>query len=194
MSHFLFPQGLLLCVVHQRKCLSHLCDIRINYQGEEDSIFFLTRTLGCAEEVIWDFVNAVSNLRIHTSFSQFCRMKTRDYQSLSLKSAPFMSYKSFVPLFFCWVVCLRIDFRAEVDPSCGHNPSMLACDGTHIGVSVKTLNLKSAITKPELEETVKVDHKKMNRCLLPHPPKKRLMKPGLHLMSNARRLTEGKSC
>ncbi len=82
-----------------------------------------------------------------------------------------MSHKSFVPLFFSWVVCQRIDFRKEIDPWCGHNPSFLACDGTHIGVSVKTLNLQSAITSQEVDETVKVQHRKLNRCLLPNPLK-----------------------
>ena len=33
----------------------------------------------------------------------------------------------------------EMDFRKEIDPECGYHPKILACDGTHIGVSIKHL-------------------------------------------------------
>ncbi len=67
---------------------------------------------------------------------------------------------------------MGIDFRQEVDPWCGYDPKVLACDGTHIGVSLKLQNLKQPITEPELKDKkLRSVHKKNQRCFLPYPQK-----------------------
>ena len=43
----------------------------------------------------------------------------------------------------------KIDFRKEVDPFCGYSPRVLACDGTHIGFSLRHLKLEKPVTKPD---------------------------------------------
>ena len=40
-----------------------------------------------------------------------------------------MSVKTFIGWFFGWLSAFKIDFCKEIDPFCGHNPKMLACDG-----------------------------------------------------------------
>jgi len=66
-------------------------------------------------------------------------------------SAPFMSTKTFVKWFFSWVASFRIDFRSQIDPVCGHDPPLLAFDGTHIGVSYK-LSRMSELTSITAED------------------------------------------
>ncbi len=80
-----------------------------------------------------------------------------------------MSNKSFIDHFFCWVANFKYDYRKEICPWCKHDPKHLACDGTHIGVSIKHLNLDPAVTKPDLEDHLPSVHKRLNRCLLPLP-------------------------
>ena len=50
---------------------------------------------------------------------------------------------------FAWLAAFKIDFRKEVDPWCGHKPETLACDGTHIGVSLRQMNLRNPVTSPD---------------------------------------------
>ena len=47
---------------------------------------------------------------------------------------PFLSGNTFISYFFCWLAAMKIDFRKEMDPKCGYDPQILACDGTHISV------------------------------------------------------------
>ena len=41
---------------------------------------------------------------------------------------------------------MKIDFRKEVDPWCKYEPKLLACDGTHVGVSIKHIKLNNPVT------------------------------------------------
>ena len=47
---------------------------------------------------------------------------------------------------------MQIDFQKEVDPWCKYSPKTLACDGTHIGISVRHLKLQDPVTASD--ETV----------------------------------------
>ena len=69
-------------------------------------------------------------------------------------SEPFMSHKTFISWFFGWLSAFRINFRKEIDPYCGHDPKILACDGTHIGVALRHLRLDNPVTKPDTENEV----------------------------------------
>ena len=66
-----------------------------------------------------------------------------------------------------WIASFKIDFWKEVDPWCHNNPRMLACDGTHIGVSVRNMHLDPAVTKnDDKETTLKSVHKRNDRLIL----------------------------
>lgn len=57
-----------------------------------------------------------------------------------------MSVPTFIKWIFSWMASMKIDFRKEVDPWCGHEPKVLACDGTHIGVSMRYMDLQNPVT------------------------------------------------
>jgi hypothetical protein len=153
-----------MCTVSEFRCQDNNCTQV--YTGDEDHIFFLTETLGIGEEVIWDFLGWLDFGRL--SFTKFCEQTTHIYHSVNPSTANFVSNKTFIDTFFCWIVCLGFDFRDEIDPFCGHDPPVLACDGTHIGVSIKHLLSNTPISAPELEETVQPVHQPMDRCFLPY--------------------------
>ena len=68
---------------------------------------------------------------------------------------------------FGWIASFKIDFWKEVDPWCHYNPRMLACDGTHIGVSVRNMHLDPAVTtNDDKETTLKSVHKRNDRLIL----------------------------
>ena len=57
-----------------------------------------------------------------------------------------MSTNTFVKWIFAWMGSMKIDFRKEVDPWCQYEPKLLACDGTHVGVSIKHMKLNNPVT------------------------------------------------
>ena len=65
-----------------------------------------------------------------------------------------MSPNTFIAWIFGWLSQMKIDFRQEIDPWCSHNPKYLACDGTHIGVSVRYQNLENHCTKADQPDTM----------------------------------------
>ena len=56
--------------------------------------------------------------------------------------------------FFSWIAAFKIDFQKEVDPWCVYKPRILACDGTHTGVSVRNRKLEKPVTMPDIKGTV----------------------------------------
>jgi len=161
----IYFQGVLICPVKEFICRDkHI----IRYNGQDDNIFFNSTSLGIGEELFWDFHGWFNFGKL--SFTKFCSQKTEQYKSTNPNSLPFVSNHTFIELFFSWVVRLGIDFRKEVDPWCGYDPTVLACDGTHIGVSLKLQDLQDPITRSELEDQqLPAIHKKDDRCFLPYP-------------------------
>lgn len=159
--------GLLLCDTYSVKCSNPDCEINYIYNGKPDHIFFLKKETGIAQEVIGDFIALVKKSSL--SFTGYSKEKTRQYVTTNAKSAPFMSNKWFINHFFCWLASLKIDFRLEVDPWCGHNPKFLAGDGTKIGVSCKYMNLDPPTTQATVDHIKDTQHRKYNRCLLQNP-------------------------
>ena len=86
---------------------------------------------------------------LKTSFTSFCNEMTRKYTTTNPLAAPFMSPNTFLKWLFSWIGSMNIDFRKHIDPWCLYNPKVLACDGTHIGVSIKHLNLATPVTKAD---------------------------------------------
>ena len=120
----------------------------------------------------WDFVEAVRNTRC--SFTSFCNEVTRRYQTTNIMAGPFMSPNNFISWFFCWISAFQIDFRKERDPWCGSKPPILACDGTHIGISIRNMKLDRPVTDPDLPDTTyKAQHKRGDRVINQHPGARR---------------------
>jgi hypothetical protein len=108
---------------------------RLQYTGENDCLHLWTKETSAGDEIGWDFVSRVKRSRI--SFTSFCNEMTDTYKSNYLSSAKFMSRSTFVSWFFSWAATMNIDFRRSIDPWCGYSPNILACDGTHIGMSLR---------------------------------------------------------
>ena len=66
---------------------------------------------------------------------------TRQYVTNNINTGKFMSPNTFIKWLFDWLCCFKIDFCKHIDPRCRYNPKLLACDGTHIGVSVRSIML-----------------------------------------------------
>ena len=154
-----------MCLVTEFICSrGHITE----YEGREDNIFFVSKVTGLGEELFWDFHGWLNYGKL--SFTKFCEQMTLLYQTNCPQSVPFVSNKTFIQFFFCWVIRMGIDFRQEIDPFCRYDPQVLACDGTHIGVSVKHQNLIDPVTEPELLDQKPTPlHQKAHRCFLPHP-------------------------
>ena len=156
----------LKCICYNLTCTNKKCEITYKHPAEERGLFFYTTKTVVADEIGWDFVRSVKNMR--TSFRGFCSEMTDRYQSNQSPGYPFMSGNTFVGYFFAWLAAFKIDFRKEIDPKCGYNPKILACDGTHIGVSGKNMNLEEPVTKPEVDVTLKSMHRRAQHALIPN--------------------------
>ena len=126
-------------------------------------LFFYTKATCAGDEIGWDFINAVKTSKI--SFTRFCLQMTRIYQTTHSGSEPFMSHKTFISWFFGWLSAFKIDFRKEIDPYCGYDPKILACDGTHIGVSLRHLRLDNPVTKADTHDKVPWVHGRVTQRL-----------------------------
>ena len=91
------------------------------------------------DEVGWDFVRAVNNMR--TSFRGLYQEMSTKYETGHIPAYPFLSGNMFISYFFCWLAVMKKNFRKEINPKCGHGPQILACDGTYIGISTGNLKL-----------------------------------------------------
>lgn len=119
-----------------------------------------------ADEVFYSFLAARG---LHENFlSSFCIERTKRYKNFFIQSAPFVSDDTFVSCFFGWIANLDIDFRAKpaIDPFCGHNPEVLACDGVHVGVAVKFLAKSTPITTSERNDVKPMSHRRFDRVFL----------------------------
>ena len=72
----------------------------------------------------------------------------------------FMSTETFIKWIFACMASMKIDFRKEVDPWYKYQPKVLACDGTHIGVSMRNLRLSNPVTKADDVARVIPSHKR----------------------------------
>lgn len=96
------------------------------------------------------------------TFSGFCATMSHRYRTTHPDSARFLSGKTWGAWVFSWMASFQLDFRQIVDPWCKEDPETLACDGTHIGVSVKQLlkHLDKPMTSAEDHETKEFVHKR----------------------------------
>ena len=113
-------------------------------------VFFTTGVTCLGDEMGWDFISLVKKSKI--SFSGFCAEMTRKYRTNSVLPRDFISPNTFIRWFFGWLTAFQIDLRKHVAPWCEYSPEVLACDGTHIGVAVKNLDLQKPLTATDDEK------------------------------------------
>ena len=59
-------------------------------------------------------------------------------------------------------------------PWCGSKPPILACDGTHISISIRNMKLERPVTDPDLPDTTyKAQHKQGDRVVIKDPSARR---------------------
>ena len=150
---------------HDTVCSAGQCSIPFTKGAEEKSIFLKTSLTAAGDENGWDFVECVHKTRCF--FAAFCNEMTRRYQTTNIMTGPFMSTNTFISWFFCWIAAFKIDFCLEHNPWCENKPPILACDGTHISVSIRNLNLRMPVTEPDLPDvTYKAQHKRNDQLLI----------------------------
>ena len=155
-------------------CQRGLCTIPFTSAAKQKGIFIFTHATSAGDEIGWGFIHSV--LRTKCSFTAYCNEMSRKYQTSNVLSGPFMSVKTFIAWFFGWISSFKIDFRKEVDPWCKGKPRMLACDGTHIGISMCNMKLDKPVTALDLKDTIiKPQHKRKKWLIIP------LKEPRLHL-------------
>ena len=146
-------------------CTRGIYTIPYTKGAEEKAIFMYSTATTAGDEIGWDFVTSVITAK--SSFSAFCKEMTGMYQKKNIMTGPFMSPNTFIKWFFGWIASFKINFQKEMDPWCCYNLRMLACDGTHIGVSVKNMLLDPAVTKhDDKDTTLKSVRQRNNRLIL----------------------------
>ena len=105
-------------------------------------------------------------LKKRTSFGAFCAEMFIKYHTNNPMAALFMSTNTFISYFFGWLFNMKIDFRKEVDPECGYKPQILACDGTHMGVSMKYIKLENPVTKNYVPSQLSSQHQHLQRTMI----------------------------
>ena len=147
------------------QCTQKVCQIDYRIAAQEQNIHLFTKNTCAGDEIGWDFVQQV--MRTKCSFSAFCNEMTRKYQTTNIMSGPFMSPNTFIQWFFGWIAAFKIDFRKEIDPWCKYSPKMLACDGTHIGVSLRHMKLDKPVTTADRSDRILPSlHQRNDRALL----------------------------
>ena len=146
-------------------CQMGTCKIPYTQAAKEKGIFLKSTHTGAGDEIGWDFIELVR--RTKSSFSAYCNELTCRYQTTNIHSGPFMSGNTFISWFFSWIAAFKIDFQKEVDSWCEYKPKILACDGTHIGVSVRNMKLEKPVTMPDIkDDALKPIHKRGDRVIL----------------------------
>ena len=153
------------CTYADLKCTHGNCTLSYQAEAEKKGIFFYSSQTCAGDEVGWDFISMVMKTKI--SFTGYCHEMTRRYSTNNILSGHFMSPNTFISWFFGWLAAFKIDFRKEIDPWCEYKPEMLACDGTHIGVSLRHMHLDNPVTSPDNNIILKAKHKRVNRSLIP---------------------------
>lgn len=84
---------------------------------------------------------------------------TEVYTSNNKHAASFMSPPTFGKYVFAWMAAHQIDFRKEfIDPWCKYDPTILAVDGTHVGVSVRHMTSTQDVSSPDTDEVREAVH------------------------------------
>ena len=156
--------GAIKCQCSNLKCTSGNCEIPYAEAAAEQDICFSTTVTCTWDEIGWDFIMDV--LKKRTSFGAFCAEMSIKCHTNNPMAAPFMSINTFISYFFGWLSNMKIDFRKKVDPECSYQPQILACDGTHIRVSIKHMRLENPNTKNHVPTQLSAKHQHLQRTMI----------------------------
>lgn len=144
-----------------RQCLNNRSDCLIKYSGEQDALHILSSHTAAGDEIGWDFITHATNST--SSLAGYCEIMSKRYPP----GVAFMSRQTFTNFIFSWMSSFEIDFRKTCS-LCGNNPSVLACDGTNIGIFVQN-SPTMPIESPTCEKTVQQNHSRTNRQFFAYP-------------------------
>ena len=122
--------GAVRCQVLKRLCIAKTCILR--WDGKSEYIFRLSTETCAGDELGWDYIACV----LHNSrptFSGFCNIKNDEYSMRNNSCKKFMSPPTFEKWFLTWASHLKGKFTGQ-KLCCGTYPTMLAGDGTKIGI------------------------------------------------------------
>ena len=156
--------GVIACKCYNYHCENDTCFISYKDAAMEQGIFLYTKFTAMGDEMGYDFISLVLKGRL--SCTAYCNEITRRYKTNNLSSRGFLSPNTFISWFFGWLSAFKIDFRKEVDPWCKYKPKILACDGTHIGVSLRNLKLTNPVTQHDTQEIKTPKHKRNDRVII----------------------------
>ena len=88
----------------------------------------------------------------------FVNCSNEKYKRLNLQCEPFMSVLTFIDWFFAWASGMKIECR-ETCKWCDGNQSVLACDGTKVGI-----NFKNTFVAPGNTHEITSPSRRYNRC------------------------------
>lgn len=158
--------GAIQCKCYNMTCVHGIPECELSYHevAEQEGIFFYSDKTAAGDEIGHDFFNITDHGRL--SMTAYCDQLSYRYKTTNLASRNFIAPNTFISWLFGWMAAMKIDFRKEVDPWCLHNPKVLACDGTHIGISLKHRNVEKSVTRPDTNEVLKPLHKRNDRVLI----------------------------
>ena len=140
--------------IYDGQCLKKETSCIIQYCGDQDGLHVVTESTAVGDEIGWDFRSHVKN---STSLSGYCCSMNPKYPN----GVNFMSRQTFTKYIFAWMSNFPIDLTKPCD-ICGYNPSILASDGTKIGLYFKNSNIKP-IETPTIDFTQVQFHNLMQR-------------------------------
>lgn len=150
------------CTICIRLCIQQKCKVEWDL-GESECIHVSTINTCAGDEIGWLFVNRV--LSCGQTFSAFSQEMTHIYKMRSPESRGFMSTPVFLQWWYSWASNQKKDFRKPC-PVCKFNPKRLACDGTHVGISLKNVTCPPLKNLKEDDPTLPTPHKRNDRCFL----------------------------
>ena len=130
----------------------------------------ITKETACAVEVGYEFQSIL--LDFCGNFSKLSLHMNREYRKYNLDVPDFLFVGTFEKCFLSLSAALKIDFRKSTDPFCGSHPKSVACDGTHIGIPFKQLDI-TPLDKPDDDLLVPSLHREYDRTFMPHKNKQR---------------------
>ena len=145
------------------RCKSGQCFAK--YTGEADSIYFWSKHTAIGDEIMHDLFRRMFDLNIHFNFSAFIQDMNRIYKSLGVSYPLFMSKSLIVDVAFGWLASMKIDFRKHIDPYCKHSPKILGCDATHVGPSLRHIDI-DAIEKADDDIQISSQHQRYDRTFV----------------------------
>lgn len=157
---------MLKCKLFRRFCIgSEACAAEWD-EGESIAVHVYSNVTAAGDEIGYLYQNRM--LKGGQTFTAFAEDMTNSYRRCLPTSRPFMSHTTFIAWWLSWASSHKIDFRLPC-PVCKHNPKMLACDGTQVGICLKKANFPP-IEKVTDSTPIPTPHKRMDRCFLPYVP------------------------